>query len=108
MRQSNKEAIKKGAGYAALSYVFFLSILVVIYKKDNEFTRFHARQALVLFIGWMLCIFFSIALPIIGSIFSVFGTFIYLICLAVGIFASLMGQKVRFPLVSNVADKMVI
>ena len=108
MKQSNKEMVKQGAGFAALSYVFFLCIFVLVYKKDNEFARFHAKQALILFIGWMVCLLFSIALPFIGSIFSVFGTVIYLVCLTVGIFSSLMGQKFKFPVVTNVAQKMVI
>ena len=108
MRQSNRDMVKQGAGFAALSYVFFLCIFVVIYKKDNEFARFHAKQALVLFIGWMVCLFFSVAVPIVGSIFSVFGTVIYLTCLTVGVFSSLMGQRIKFPVVSQVAEKMVI
>ncbi|MBN2121297.1 MAG: hypothetical protein JW734_09635 [Candidatus Omnitrophica bacterium] len=107
-QNSVTDEVRKGAGLAALSYVFFICICILIYKKDNEFARFHAKQALVLFIGWVICLFLSVAVPFVGGLFSVSGTIIYLVCLSVGIFSSLMGLRVRFPVITSVAEKMVI
>lgn len=111
MQKGSKEEIKKGAAFAAVSYIFFACIFVLMYKKENKFAQFHAKQALVLFIALVICWFLGAIIPgflILGSLLSVFGTMVYLICAAVGIFASLMGIEFKFPLVSDIAKKMVI
>ena len=108
MAEKVNEEVRQGAGYAALSYLFFLCIFVLIYKKDNSFARYHAKQALVLFIGWVVCLIFSIVIPLIGAIFSVLGTITYLVFMVIGIFSSLMGLKPHFPLITLIAERMVI
>ena len=114
MSEKVTEQIRKGAGFAALSYVFFLCIFVLFYKKDNEFTRYHAKQSLVLFIGLMVC-WLSAAvvghlgiLGVLAGLAHAVGTLLYLICAVAGIFSSLMGIKTRFPIISDFADKLVI
>ncbi len=102
------EEVRQGAGFAALAYIFFLCIFVLIYKKNNSFSKYHAKQALVLFIGWVACLFFSVAIPIIGGIFSVLGTLAYLVFMIIGIFSSLMGLKPKFPIIAQIAERMVI
>ena len=115
-KESSREEIKKGAGFAALSYVFFLCIFVLIYKKDNQFARFHAKQGLVIFIGLMVCWILAAVIEhlhllifsILGGLVNVSGTLIYLICAVIGIFSSLMGVKTKFPIISEIAEKIII
>jgi len=108
MADKVSEEVRQGAGYAALAYLFFLCIFVLAYKKDNSFAKYHAKQALVLFIGWVVCLIFSIVIPFIGAIFSVLGTIAYLVFMVIGIFSSLMGLKPYFPLITSIAEKIVI
>jgi len=116
MDKSVKEEIRKGAGFAALSYVFFLCIFVLIYKKDNQFARYHAKQGLVIFIGLMGCWFLAAVIEhlhllifsILGGLINVSGTLIYLVCAVIGIFSSLMGAKTKFPIISDIARKLII
>lgn len=50
--------IEENKDIAALSYVWVLSVFVLIYRRDSAFVRFHARQGTVLFLStiafWML------------------------------------------------------
>ena len=64
--------IKEGAPFAALSYVFFLWILAFIFKKDNRFAHFHAKQGIVIFIGEIVCGFLAL-FPLIRVLFYLIG-----------------------------------
>lgn len=107
MHKYTKEQIRAGAASAGLSYVFFVCFFILAYK-ENKFARFHAKQGLVLFIGLILCWILGALLPILGSFFSVFGTILYLFCSVFGVFKSLMGKEAAFPVVTKIADKLVI
>lgn len=101
------EVIRKGAGYAAFSYLYFFSIFVLIYKRDNEFVKFHASQSLVIFILevflWVLTFF----LPLINFL-VVLCMVLFLFFRVAGVFSSLMGKEIHFPLITKIARKMVI
>lgn len=102
-----QEEIRDGAPFAALSYVFFLWILTFIWKKDNRFAHFHAKQGIAVFIGEIVFGVLSLA-PLLGKIFYVIGLFVFLFISLYGIYYSLTGRIVRIPIISNVADKFVV
>ncbi len=104
----SKDEIREGAGLAALSYIFFVCIIVLIFSKNNKFVRFHARQALVVFIFEVFFWFLGWFIPIIGPLFSFIGSLIFFVYSLLGIFASLLGKAIRFPLITSLASKMVI
>ena len=114
MQENMTEEVRKGAGLAALSYVFFLCIFVLVYDKNNQFARYHARQSLVMFISLSACWMLAALLErlwifhTLGGIINFFGTVIYLIYALIGIFSSLMGLKTRLPLISDVAERLII
>ena len=101
------EEIKKGAGLAALSYVFFLWILAFLIKKDNRFTHYHARHGLVIFIGEVIFAVLSL-IPLIGGIFYVLGIIIFSDLSLYGIYSALTGRLCRIPIVTDIAEKLVI
>lgn len=99
--------IKEGAPFAALSYVFCLWILTFIFKKDNRFAHFHARQGIVVFITGV--VFWALSLiPLIGVVFYVTGLIIFLSFSLYGIYSSLTGKCKRMPIVGDIAEKLVI
>lgn len=103
----DREEIKDGAPFAALSYVFFLWILTFIFKNDNRFAHFHARQGIVIFMGEVICMFFLIV-PVLGAIFSRLGLFV-LFCLSFyGIYTSLTGRVKHIHFVTDIAEKFVV
>ncbi len=108
MENKVSEEIKQGALGAAVSYIFFICIFVLIKDKRNSFSHYHAKQALVLFLFLIICWVSGMVLPVLGWLISFFGTISYLICSVIGVFSSLMGRKVSFPVISGIAEKMVI
>jgi len=102
------DEIKEGAPFAAISYIFFLWILTFMYRKDNQFAKYHAKQGIVIFVGELMCIFLSL-IPAIGRFFYLCGLLILfpILCLY-GIYTALMGKTERIPVVSDIADKFVI
>jgi uncharacterized membrane protein len=69
---------------SAISYLPFLFFLPFVILKDDEESKFHGKQSLVLFTGyviislilWLLSVIFKFILgnvPIIGIFFKIFG-----------------------------------
>jgi uncharacterized membrane protein len=103
----DEQTIRDGAPFAALSYVFFLWILTFIFRKDNPFAHFHAKQGIVIFIGEIVFGFLSL-IPLIGIIFYLLGLIIFLVLSLYGIYSSLTGKCARIPLVGGIAEKLII
>jgi uncharacterized membrane protein len=102
-----EEEIRDGAPFAALSYVFFLWILTFIWKKENRFAHFHARQGIALFIGELGMGIFAL-IPFIGIVFYALGLILFLFLSLYGIYFSLTGRAKRIPFISNISDKFVV
>lgn len=85
---------------AALSYLWLLSVVILILKKDNPFITFHAKQGLVLFIAsiilWLI--------PLFGWLLEILVIFGIL----VGLLKALAGEEYRLPLVADLAEKIKI
>jgi uncharacterized membrane protein len=83
---------------AALSYLWLLSVVMLLVKKEDAFVQFHAKQGLVLFIAsvvlWVI--------PIIGWLLNI-AVFIAVI---LGFIKALQGEKYEMPLVSDIAKKI--
>jgi uncharacterized membrane protein len=102
-----EKEIREGAPFAALSYVFFLWILAFIWRKDNRFAYFHAKQGVVIFIGEVVFAVLS-NLPVIGKIFYVVGLILFLCLSLYGVYSSLSGKLVRIPIVHDISEKFII
>ena len=104
----SEEEIREGAGFAALSYIFFLWILVFLFKKDNKFAHYHAKQGLVLFIIEIAVVASLFFLPFLGILIYYLGMPVFVLCSLYGIYSSLTGKLSKIPGVSNVASKLVV
>ncbi|MFH1876056.1 MAG: hypothetical protein ABH865_04125 [Candidatus Omnitrophota bacterium] len=103
----DEHEIKDGAPFAALAYVFFLWILIFMFRKDNRFAHFHAKQGIVVFIGEMVFITLAL-LPRVGFIFYVSGLLLFLFLSLYGIYSALTGKMNRMRFISDIADKFII
>lgn len=99
--------IKEGKFFAVISYISFLCIISLVLKKDNPFALYHAKQGLVLFVMEVVCFLISIV-PFLGWLLVVMGFVIFPIFSALGIFQALMGNNGRLPIVSDIADNIVL
>lgn len=87
--------------FGALSYLWILFLIPLIFKHDNEFVQFHAKQGMVLFVCWSVgWLFFG--LPLIGVLL-----FITIIILsAIGIISALQGRYWEMPVLGRYARKI--
>jgi fumarate reductase subunit D len=106
-RSGVSEEVRDVALFAALAYVVFFSLLIVMYKRDNDFLHFHARQGLVIFIFEVISWTLAAVLPNLSGAFAVCNLLL-LIASVFGLFSALMGKMIHFPLVSRVADRLVV
>ena len=82
--------------YGALSYLWVVSIIMLVMKKDDEFVKFHAKQGIVLFIAtWFFWI------PILGQILWIIAVLLSLL----GFIKALTGEKYKMPVVGDIAEK---
>lgn len=92
---------------ASLSYIPFLPLLLIMYRKENDFMHFHARQGLILFIVEVVSLVLMRMVPFLAFILSIFN--LLLLALAVtGIFTALMGRQINFPVIGELAEKLVV
>lgn len=86
---------------AALSYLWLLSVVMLLLKKEDPFVKFHAKQGLVLaiasivagvipFLGWFLLV----PIVIIGEI--------------IGFIMAIQGKEYKLPVIGDLAGKINI
>lgn len=92
-----------------LAYLFsWIGGLIVLYGlKDNERnTKFHAAQAIVIGLGYMIITavyrFLPIYIPFLSTAISV----IYLLCIVFGIIKACNGDDPEIPVVGGLAKSM--
>jgi len=82
---------------AALSYVWVLSVVMLIIKKDDEFVKFHAKQGLILFIASFIGV-----IPFIGWVIWL----VVVVLDIVGFIKALSGERYKVPVVGDIAGKI--
>ena len=93
------EDVEEGKLLAILGYIIPLVFLVPLIQKDNHFSLFHAKQVLLLVLGYVL-------VTIIGT-FTCIGFVLYLPLFAfniLGLVFSIQGQYKPLPLIGNWAE----
>jgi uncharacterized membrane protein len=103
----NTNEISEGKFFALISYISFLCILALMLKKENKFALYHAKHGLVLFVAEVV-VFLLSSLPILGFILKVFAFPVLAVVSVWGILQVLMNNYSRIPLVSDVAEKIII
>lgn len=83
--------------YGAISYVSFISVLMLLIKKDSPFVRFHSRQGIVLFIGSLFWV-----IPIIGFLVAI----ISYVGMVIGFIKAYHGEQFKLPFVSQLAERI--
>src|SRR3989344_1321421 len=82
---------------AALSYIWILSIIFLLVKKDSPFVQFHAKQAVVIFAASFIFGF----IPVLGWLANVV-LFVFSI---MGIINAYQGKSAKLPIVSTTAEQ---
>ena len=98
MTTTNNNDVEANKVMAALSYVWILSIIFLLVKKDSTFVQFNAKQGVVIFSDSLILGF----VPIIGWLLNV----VLLVFAIMGIVAAWQGKTTKLPLVSTVAEQI--
>jgi len=106
MPEQSKE-IQEGKFFAAISYISFFCVVSLLLKKNNKFSACHAKQGLVLFVMEVLTLIFSV-IPVLGSLIKFLGIILFGIISLWGILQSIQGISKRIPVISGLADKIVL
>ena len=104
-RSRQEEEILEGKVLAILSYLSILCIVPLVLKKDNAFVLSHGKQGLVIFVGEVAVFVIQIVL---GPWFFSLGSFVFGVMSLLGIIEVLRGHYVKFPFISDIADKITL
>ncbi|MFH0753942.1 MAG: hypothetical protein V2A70_05195 [Candidatus Omnitrophota bacterium] len=90
--------------FTILAYSFILCIIPLIYRKNDAFIQFHARQGLALFLCEMAVFIVSIVFPLLFRpalfIFAIFSFW--------GMIQSLRGERTPLPFIHTLSQKLDI
>ncbi|MFH1509103.1 MAG: hypothetical protein ABIE68_02995 [bacterium] len=85
--------IEENKTYAAISYLWIISIVVLLTKGDSKFAKFHAKQGTALFILSA----FTVWIPIFGWILG----FVFMILMLIGLVNAIGGKWWKLPLIGD-------
>ena len=88
--------------------VFFLVIgfiLVLLTRKDDKYAMYYAKHGLILFIAALLFSLFG-NIPVIGNPISWIGTLVLIILWVMAFIAALSGEKKKFLVLTDLAEKI--
>jgi uncharacterized membrane protein len=101
--EEKTQGSKKNTGMAILAYIIFF-IPLLTDAKDDPFVKYHVKQGLVLFIGYIIEMFIG-QIPIIGWILYPFlGIFLFILFI-IGIINAANGKEKPLPLIGDFAEK---
>lgn len=99
LSQTDKQDIRENKELAAVSYAWAMSIIIFFARKESKFVRFHARQAILLFI--LSIIFWFI--PYIGRFLELFVAGF----MVMGFINAFKGSYFRLPLLDSCHEQIV-
>jgi uncharacterized membrane protein len=103
--------MEEGKLYGFLAYLLGIIgfVIVIATKKDNKFAMFHAKQSLVLFIGWIAAgILWVIPIPFVNWGLSGLLYLLLMVLWIMGMVYALTGQEKKLPVVGDLAEKFKI
>jgi len=89
--------VEKNKALAAVSYLWIVSLVLLLVKKDSPFVQFHAKQGFVLFIISIILGF----IPFLGIL-----NLVVIVLELIGLISALQGKWRKLPGVSVLAEKI--
>lgn len=85
---------------AAISYLWIISLVILLIKKESPFAKFHAKQGLILWIASVVCWI----IPVVGWILNL----VIFIFIVIGFIQAMSGKWWKVPGVGQLAEKIKI
>ncbi|MCQ6253428.1 DUF4870 domain-containing protein [Methanocaldococcus sp.] len=91
----------------ALCYLLFWisGLIFLLLEKEDDFVRFHAMQSFITFLSLSIINIIISKIPIIGWIISALINIAIIILWIVGMFKAYNGEKYKFPIFGDLAEK---
>jgi len=93
---------KKNTGMAVVAYILFFVPLLTEAKND-PFVKYHVKQGLVLFIGYIIEMFVG-SIPFLGWLLSPLLGIFLLVLLIIGIMNAVGGKEKSLPVIGKFAE----
>lgn len=95
----DKKDAEENKIFAVLSYLGVLVLVPLLARKESKFAMFHAKQGLVLLIGWIISwllsfVFIGFILDVVMIVFSIWG-----------IVNAATGKYAKLPLIGDLSEK---
>lgn len=107
----DQKMIDEGKSLAWLSYLGILFIVPLLVNKNNDYSKFHVKQGIILFICWMgwqiVSIIFHM-IPVFGTIIYAAGSLFLFILVVIGIINAINGKTEPLPVIGKYAEKIKI
>ncbi|NLA05547.1 MAG: hypothetical protein GX881_07535, partial [Firmicutes bacterium] len=87
-----------------LAYLGILFLIPLLAKKDSPYSQFHAKQGIVLFIGWVAATVINV-IPILGQIVFVIAGLFFFVLFIIGVINALSGKAKELPLIGQLGHK---
>lgn len=108
MDQERQRDINNNRFYAAISYLWILCFVPVIWRRRSEFAMHHARQGLVLLIIEFFGMLIKWFIPFFGYFAAMFLGLLIVILILYGIVNALNGKYWEMPVIGRYARKIKI
>ena len=95
---ATKNDVEENKVMAALSYIWILSVLFLLLKKESPFVQFHAKQGVVIFAASVIAGF----IPIIGWLLNI----ALLVVAIMGIVNAYQGKSTKLPFIFTIAEQI--
>lgn len=109
-KTTKKKTAKKEDHSQLVSILSYLVVGIIWYfvddKVQNKATKFHVKQALVLFIIWIICGIVAGILPILAILIIWIVQLIGVVLLIIGIFNALNEKQKALPIIGGIAKKL--
>lgn len=94
--------------WAVIAYVLGIIgfLIVLLAKKDDTFAVYHAKQALVLFIAWVIVHVIGVFVPFVGWIVWLLGVLFLFILWIIGIVNAATGKEKPLPVIGQFGEKI--
>ncbi len=106
-----KKVIDEGKSLAWLSYLGLLLLIPLMVNKDNEYSKFHVKQGIVLLICGIAVTIISSNLgfiPVIGAMTAALMRICLLVLAIMGIINALTEKTTPLPIIGQYAEKIKI
>jgi uncharacterized membrane protein len=89
----------------AVSYLWILFLVPLVFYNKNKFAKFHAKQGLVLFLFEFLAVLVG-WIPFLGWFASMILGTAFAILSFIGVISALAGEKYKLPFIGKYAQKI--